>query len=127
MPVGDLSPLAYFKELHLIPRIIFTIGGALFFTGLFRDWRIAAGGVGLIFVGVGYNFFAKLLWHSPHPPYEAHISWANLFQGIVGFVIAAAVLYVVFYSYRHGVLPPALRPIQDVHTSTLRVPAAGLC
>jgi hypothetical protein len=48
MPLSDLSPLSYFKELHLLPRAEFTIGGAFFFGGLFiRGWRILLLGAGL--------------------------------------------------------------------------------
>jgi hypothetical protein len=112
MPLSDLSPLSYFKELRLLPRVLFTIGGAIFFGGLvIRDWRVLLLGVGLVFVSVGYNFFARLLWHEPGPPYSAHISWPNLFQGLLALALGVFVLYVVFYNYRHGFIPSYLRPI----------------
>lgn len=111
MPLSDLSPLSYFKELHLLPRVIFTIGGAFFFGGLvIKDWRVLLLGAGLVFVSVGYNFFSGLFWHEPGPPYTPHISWPNLFQGLLAFALGAAALYVVVYNYRHGYLPSWLRP-----------------
>jgi hypothetical protein len=111
MPLSDLSPLSYFKELHLLPRVVFTIGGALFFGGLvIKDWRVLLFGAGLVFVSVGYNFFTGLVWHDPNPPYKAHISWSNLFQGSLSFLLGIFVLFVVVYHYRHGFLPNFLRP-----------------
>ena len=111
MPLSDLSPLSYFKELHLLPIVILTIGGALFFVGLFKDWRIVLFGAGVVFFSVGYNFFCGLLWYDPNPPYQVHVSWANLFQGLLSFAFSAFILYVVGYAYRHGSLPNFLRPI----------------
>ena len=111
MPLSDLSPLSYFKELHLLPRVVFTIGGVLFFTGLFRDWKISVAGAGLLFVAVGYNFLTNLMWHDPSPPYPAHISWPNLFQGLVSMSIGLLLLYVSVYTYRHAALPVLLRPL----------------
>jgi len=111
MPLSDLSPLSYFKELHLLPRVVFTIGGALFFGGLvIKDWRIVLLGAGLLLVSVGYNFFAGLIWHEPGPPYTPHMSWSNLFQGLLAIVLGAFALYVVVYNYRHGYLPNCIRP-----------------
>ena len=115
MALSDLSPLTYFKELHLLPRVIFTIGGALFFSGLFiKDWKVLLVGMGIVFIAVGYNFLANLLWHDPHPPYTAHLSWSNLFQAFFALAVAACVLYVAVYDYRYGVLPRFLQPIKNV-------------
>lgn len=112
MPLSDLSPLNYFKELHLLPRVVFTIGGAFFFGGLFvKDWRILLLGVGLVFASVGYNFLTGLLWYESGPPYNAHISWSNLFQGLLALALGSFVLYVVVYNYRYGTLPAFLRPV----------------
>jgi hypothetical protein len=33
--MADWSPLAYFRELHLLPRVIFAIGGVLFLSSPF--------------------------------------------------------------------------------------------
>jgi hypothetical protein len=112
MPLTDLSPLTYFKELHLLPRVIFTVGGALFFGGLFiKDWWMGLLGTGLVFVSVGYNFFTHLLWDDPNPPYKTHMSWSNLFEGLLSFAVSGFLLYVVVYHYRHGSLPSFLQPI----------------
>jgi hypothetical protein len=106
----DFSPLAYFRELHLVPRVIFSIGGVLFLTGGLKDWKLVVLGAGLLFVALGYNFFANLLWHDPHPPYSAHIAWPNLFQGVVTSAIGIGLLYVVGYTYHYGLPPVLLRP-----------------
>jgi hypothetical protein len=113
MALSDLSPLTYFKELHLLPRVIFTIGGAFFFGGLFsKDWRVLLFGAGLVFVSLGYNFFADLIWNEANPPHTTRISWSNLFQGLLALTIGASILYVVVYNYRHGFLPTFLRPLK---------------
>ena len=112
MSLSDLSPLSYFKELQLLPRVIFTIGGALFFGGLFiKEWRVLLFGVGLVLVSVGYNFLFDLYYNDPVPPHVTRFSWLNLFQGLLALVLGAFALYIVVYNYRHGFLPTFLQPI----------------
>jgi hypothetical protein len=60
MPLSDLSPLSYFKELHFLPRVIFTIAGVLFFVGLGKKWDPYALGLVLVFLALGYNFLVGL-------------------------------------------------------------------
>jgi hypothetical protein len=75
MPLSDLSPLSYFRELYLFPRVIFTIGGAFFFGGLFvKDWRVLLFGMGLVFVSVGLNFLFDLYYNDPVPPHVTRFS-----------------------------------------------------
>src|ERR1700761_8245551 len=105
MPLSDLSPLSYFKELHLLPRVVFTIGGVLFFAGLpLKDLDITLFGVGLVFISLGYKLFAALVWNEANEPYTIHISAGNLFQGLLSATIAAFILYLAGYHYRYGVL-----------------------
>jgi hypothetical protein len=114
MPLGDLSPLAYFKELHLVPRVIFAIGGILFFAGLFSsEWRIEVMlfGVGLIFVALAWNFFLNAFWQEPGPPYAQRFWWGGLAQAIPMLALSAVCLYVSGYTYRHEHLPPWLQPL----------------
>ncbi len=112
MPLSDLSPLTYFKELYLLPRVIFTIGGAFFFGGLFiKDWRVLLFGAALVFVSVGFNFFFDLYYNDPVPPHVTRFSWLSLFQGLFALALGAFFLYIVVYNYRHGFLPTFLRPI----------------
>ena len=112
MPLSDLSPLSYFKELQLLPRVIFTIGGAFFFGGLFiKDWKVLLFGVGLVLVSVGYNFLFVLYYNDPVPPHVTRFSWLNLFQGLLALVFGVFALYIVVYDYRHGFLPTFLQPI----------------
>src|SRR5258707_14881782 len=103
MPLSDLSPLTYFKELYLLPRVIFTIGGAFFFCGLFiKDWRVLLFGAALVFVSVGFNFFFDLYYNDPVPPHVIRFSWLSLFQGLFALALGAFFLYIVVYNYRHG-------------------------
>ena len=112
MSLSDLSPLSYFKELQLLPRVIFTIGGAFFFGGLFtKEWMVLLFGTGLVLVAVGYNFIFDLYYNDPVPPHVTRFSWLSLLQGLLALVLGAFALYVVVYNYRHGSLPTFLRPI----------------
>jgi hypothetical protein len=114
MPLGDLSPLAYFKELHLVPRVIFAIGGTFFFAGLFSSgWRaeLMLFGAGLIFLALAWNFFLNAFWQEPGPPYSQRFWWGGLAQAIPMLAFSAGCLYIAAYMYRHGHLPPLLQPL----------------
>jgi hypothetical protein len=117
MPLSDLSPLSYFKELSLFPRVIFTIGGVLFFASLVV-WNAALVlfGVGLVLAAVGFNFMLNSTWQNPGPPYESHLWWGQFLQGLLAFLLAAACFYVATYRYRFGSLPPYLRPVSSVRS-----------
>jgi NADH:ubiquinone oxidoreductase subunit K len=112
MPENSWSPLSYFRELHLLPRVIFTVGGALFLTALVaRELVLILLSLGIIFAAVALNFILKLTWCETRPPYTRHVSWESFFQALIALAISAACIYVAAYRYRHGSLPPYLLPI----------------
>jgi hypothetical protein len=115
----DFNILKYFKSLHLLPRVIFFVGLVLLLGGGFsRIWAIPVGGIGITFLGVGYNLAEDSFFHEFGPPYPLRISGANLFRAFIAFGIAGSILYIVIYSFYHGALPswllPHPRPV-DVH------------
>lgn len=104
------SPLAYFKELHLLPRVIFAIGWTLFLGALVaREFAALLFGVSIILGAVGFNFLLNSTWHDTAQPYKAHVSWLCLFQAFIAISIAAVCFYVAAYRYRYGMMPPCLR------------------
>jgi hypothetical protein len=112
MPWDDLSPLSHFKELHLVPRLIFTIGAALFFGGLFRrDWGVSVLGISLAFFSLAYNFAANSMWREGAPPYRLRIWWWNVFQGLIVLAMGVFAFYIVAYHFRYGDLPRFLKPL----------------
>jgi hypothetical protein len=114
MAFVDFTPLAFFKELHLLPRVIFTLGtGLLIAAFLVHSPALALGllGVGLIFLGVAYNYLLNSFGMDPAPPYQTVISWMMLTQCLLSSIAAAAMLYLAFYTYRHGSLPTWLQPL----------------
>jgi hypothetical protein len=75
----DFNILKYFKSLHLLPRVIFFVGLVLLLGGGFsRIWEIPVGGIGIMFLGVGYNLAEDSFFHEFGPPYPLRISGANL-------------------------------------------------
>jgi hypothetical protein len=66
----------------------------------FKDLSLVLLGAGVVLASVGYNFFAGLLWHDSNPPYPVHISWSNLFQGLLSFALAVLILYTAASRYR---------------------------
>jgi len=70
MAESSWNPLAHFKELHLLPRVIFALGCLLFGGAILaREWALALFSAAVIFVAVGFNFILNLTWMDPSPPY----------------------------------------------------------
>jgi hypothetical protein len=104
------SPLAYFREQPLLPRVIFTIGGVLFLSLPFvRNLALSLLSVGVIFVAVGLNFFLKLVHKQSEYPYRWILFGQPALQAVIAFSIAATCLYLAWYRYYFGVLPALLR------------------
>jgi hypothetical protein len=94
MPESNWSPLAYFRELHLLPRVVFTVGGVLFLSAVVaRELGLILCSIGILFAAVGFNFVE------------------SFFQALIALSIAAVCLYIATYQYRHGVLPQYLQSI----------------
>lgn len=121
MAENSWSPLAYFAELHLLPRVVFTVGGVLFLSAVVaRELVFVLAGLGILFAAVGLNFVLNLTWNESAPPYTAHISRESAWQALIALSIAAACLYVAAYRYRYGVLPPYLQPISASKSSNAK-------
>jgi hypothetical protein len=111
MSESNWSPLAHFKELHFLPRVIFTLGGVLFVASAFaRDLPLILLSSGIVLAAAGANFVLNLTY--PDAFGEGyHISWLSFWQGLIAVSISAFCLYLSVYIYRYGGLPLYLQPI----------------
>ena len=100
-----------FKELHLLPRVVFGIGAVFFGAGLFHSAsRLLAFGLGLIFLSVAYNlafdFFLNLSTPAPeqNPRRFNREREALMLHSVISFLLACYCFYAI-YSLRQGSLP----------------------
>jgi hypothetical protein len=108
--MGDWNPLSFFKDLHLLPRVIFAVGGFLLLSSPFlRDFALTLFSVGLIFMAVALNFLIKLTWRESVTN-RLRLSGESLWQGLLSFAIGAGCLYLATYRFHFGVFPALLRP-----------------
>jgi hypothetical protein len=118
MELKDTNPLAYFKELHLLPRVIFVVGAALAVAWFYHhNAALALFGVGAVFFAVGFNLILGSTWSEPRAPYGLRLWLLPFLQALVALAIAGACLYLAYYRYRYGVFPPFLRPPTPKHTA----------
>ncbi|MGB2622524.1 MAG: hypothetical protein WAN25_09280, partial [Candidatus Acidiferrum sp.] len=62
MSLKDVAELIHFRELHLLPRTVFSIGAVCFIGSFFiRAFLVGFLGVGLIFVALTLNFAIQVL------------------------------------------------------------------
>jgi hypothetical protein len=118
MGMPDFSPLGYFKELHLLPRVMFTLGGGLAIASFFvRSQNLVMGlmGVALVFLAVGLNLLMDSAWRESDPPYPLRFSGHVIVQSLVALAVFVLTFYLAIHLYRYGTLPAILRPVQTVH------------
>jgi hypothetical protein len=100
-----------FSELHLLPRVVFAIGTALFVAALLgHNITLAARGLGLIFAALAYNFFYDFVLNTETPaPANNPAKFRKERKALIihGFLSTAAALYsfYVSYSVSHGGVP----------------------
>jgi hypothetical protein len=105
----DLNPLAYFQDLHLFPRTIFLTGLVILIGSFpFKALDLGALGLILIFAAVTLNLFLNSTWSING---ESHVAWVVLAQAVLALALTIVVTCLSYYHYRHGQMPPFLRPI----------------
>jgi hypothetical protein len=117
MGLDEIASLIHFRELHFLPRVIFSIG-AIFLIGSFfvKGFTLGLLGVAVIFAGSALNLVTVTLLGFGRYYYEDRtvgIPLALLLQAILASVLTFATLGLVYYFYRHGVMPTFLRPLAD--------------
>jgi hypothetical protein len=115
MELKDAVALVHFRELHLLPRVVFFIG-AVFLVGAFfvKVFVLGFAGVGVMLAATTLNLIIDMLlcfglYFAKKP--ECGIPWALLLQSILALALTIATLVLTFYFYRHGEMPPCLRPL----------------
>jgi hypothetical protein len=114
MSLKDAAELVHFRELHLLPRTIFSIGAVCFVGSFFlRDFLIGFLGVGIIFVALTLNFGINFLTGTDISITRKSfaVAWMMLFQFLLCFFVTYKLLFLIYYFYRHGEMPPFLRPL----------------
>jgi hypothetical protein len=114
MDWGDAGRIVHFRELHFLPRVIFSIGTILLIGSFFVRLAI------LGFVGIVVLLAASALnlvintslgigaWCKEKPAGFPH---ALFWQMLLAIVLTLAMLYLTYYSYRHGAMPMCLQPL----------------
>lgn len=114
MDAKDFIPPVHFKELHLLPRVIFLIGAVCFIGAFFlKSFLIGFGGIVIVFAALTLNFATNFLTRISFK--ERTFPVAMLVQAIISFVIAYKLGMLLYYFYRQGEMPPFLQPISNTH------------
>jgi hypothetical protein len=120
MDLEDIATLVHFRELHFLPRVIFSVGGILLIGSFFvKLFLLGFLGVGLIFAGSALNLVINTLQtFSRHfKDKTVGVPWALLWQAVLALVLTAATLYLLYHFYRHGEMPPFLQPLKKAEAS----------
>ena len=114
MSLKDAAELVHFRELHLFPRTIFSIGAVCFLGAFFvKQFLVGFLGVGLIFLALSLNFaIATVMGFDIFIARKVfHIPYLALCQFVLCSWITYELLSLVYYFYRHGHMPPWLQQI----------------
>jgi hypothetical protein len=117
MDLKDAASLFHFRELHLLERVIFFVGSVLLIGSFFvKTFIVGFAGVGMIFAATTLNLVVDMtlrfgFYFKKKPGHG--IPWALLWQALVAIALTATTLLLAFYFYRHGEMPPWLRPIPN--------------
>ena len=108
----------HFRELHFLPRVIFSVG-AVFLIGAFfvRLFILGLFGVAVIFVGCTLNL-GITWWQNLDISFERgtfRIAGMLLWQALLSLAIAICLLSLTYHFYRYGELPPYLQPLPRPH------------
>jgi len=118
MSLKDAAELVHFRELHLLPRTIFSIGAICFLGAFFlKTFLLGFFGVGVIFIGLTLNFALNFLVQTDISisAKRFKVAWTILFQLIICGVISYWFLGVFWYYYRYGEMPPYLHSLPPPH------------
>lgn len=111
----DAAQLVHFRELHFLPRVIFSIGTICFIASFFlKLFILGFFGVGIIFVGATFNLFINILMSIDWSPDKKQIiSWMLLWQFVLSLGMTCVLLALAYHYYRYGKMPPYLEPVSS--------------
>jgi hypothetical protein len=112
---SNWNPLDYFRELHVLPRTIFSVGWLALFTAI-ATWQfvLVLGSVAIIFLAVSLNFFLNTWGIDPYVQGKRNFYFEPFWQALLALVIGLGCLYVAAYRYRHSDLPSWLKPSSEL-------------
>jgi hypothetical protein len=114
MVLKDAAELVHFRELHLLPRTIFSVGAVCFIGSFFlKLFLLGLFGVGIVFAALGLNFLIGVIQgtHISISDRAFNVPWMMGAQFIISSWLAYHLLAVAHYYYFHGTMPPYLQPI----------------
>jgi hypothetical protein len=109
----DAKELVHFRELHFLPRVIFSIGAILLIGAFFvREAFLGVFGIGVVFAASTLNLLINVILgvQGSIKKKALQIPWMLISQGLLAFVLASVCLYASIYYFRHGVLAPVFLP-----------------
>jgi len=104
----DFKPAENFRELHLLPRVIFTIGSALIIGSFFvKSVFLGLCGIDAIFIATLYNLIVDsfLSW-------QAHrkLNYMLLSHCVIAAAFFIATFCFAYHVYFHGGIPGCTQP-----------------
>ena len=112
MDIKDAGQIVHFRELHFLPRVIFSIGGVLFVGSFFvKEELLGALGIGVIFFACVLNLFINigLQVYVSVSQKTFSIPWALLFQAVLATVLCWYCLSGTYRYFLYGTLPSYLQ------------------
>jgi hypothetical protein len=105
-----------FAELHLLPRVIFAVGAAVFATSLFHPNPILASlGLGFVFIALAYNFFYSFIINidrkapDDNPKGFHREREALILHGVVSLILSGYCFYALYAALSTGAMPIPFR------------------
>jgi hypothetical protein len=122
MNLQDAAQILDFRELHFLPRVIFSIGTICFVSAFFlKLFILGLFGVGIIFIGSTLNLGIGVVMSRDislkRKTFVVH--WMLLCQFVLPFAITYALLVLAYHYYRYGEMPPYLQPL-PIHVDLSR-------
>ena len=99
----DAKELVHFRELHFLPRVIFSVGAVLLIGAFFvKEPLLGVFGIGVIFAGSTLNLLINsiLAFQESVRKKSRSIPWMLVSPGLIAFVIAYACLYASISYFR---------------------------
>src|ERR1035437_6569732 len=99
MDLKDAATLVHFRELHLLPRVIFSIGAICFIGSVFvKEFILGFLGVGVIFLGCTLNFAINVFLQTDVSVVRKtfDVVWGTLTQLVLSVAITYGLLFLAY-------------------------------
>jgi hypothetical protein len=116
MDLKEATELVHFRELHFLPRVIFSLG-VVFLIGSFfvKSFVLGFFGVSVILCSATLNLFINSFWMDPSEPHKTRLSLTVFSQFLLSLAITVGVIYLNYHYYRYGQMPPPFQPLSNTH------------